>query len=179
MHAERSPAPHEAHRSDPSPALASALARFERPRVTGRPPRPEPLLDTRARAIARAIEDELVEWATTMPDGDVRRVNVTCHVQLVSDGERWVGHTESLGARGTFVATYLQRPIGSDVELRVELPTGRVIDATATVAGHRPPGGPARAGLQLSFGEIAPESVRELSEVMHVMSGELWRELRT
>lgn len=178
MHADRSPAPSEALRSDPSPALVSALVRFERPRVTGRPPRPEPLLDTRARAIVRAIEDELVEWATAMPRGDTRRVDVTCHVQLVSNGERWVGHTESLGARGAFVATYLQRPIGADVEVRVELPTGRVIDATATVAGQRVPGGRGRAGLQLSFDAMPPESVRELSEVLRVMSGDLWRELR-
>lgn len=178
MHADRSPASREALRSDPSAGLASALVRFERPRVTDLPPRPQPLLDARARGIARAIEDELVEWATAMPDGDARRVDVSCHVQLVSNGERWVGHTESLGSRGAFVATFLQRPIGTDVEVRVELPTGRVIDAVATVAGHRPHGGRGRAGLQLAFDTMPPESVRELSEVLHVMSGELWRELR-
>lgn len=178
MHADRSPASREALSPDTTPALVSALVRFERPRVTGRPPRPAPLLDARARAIARAIEDELVEWATAMPAGDTRRVDVSCHVQIVSDGERWVGHTESLGARGAFVATYLQRPIGADVEIRVELPTGRVIDATATVAGHRPHGGRGRAGLQLAFDAMPPESVRELSEVLLVMSGELWRDVR-
>ncbi len=167
-------------RLEPVPVdVVSALARFERPaRVTGRPARPAPMLDARSRAIARAIEDELVEWATAMPEGDVRRVDVSCHVQLVSDGERWVGHTQSLGARGAFVATFLQRPIGSPVELRIELPTGSVIDLVATVVGQRPPGGRGRAGLQLAFGAMSPESVRQLSELMHVMSGELWRTLR-
>jgi hypothetical protein len=159
--------------------LVSALARFERPaRVTGRPARPQPILDARSRAIARAIEDELVEWATAMPEGDARRVDVSCHVQLVSEGERWVGHTETLGARGAFVATFLQRPIGSAVDLRIELPTGTVIDLRGIVAGQRPPGGRGRAGLQIAFGLMSPESVRQLAELMHVMSGELWKTLR-
>ncbi|MFN7702741.1 MAG: PilZ domain-containing protein [Deltaproteobacteria bacterium] len=159
-------------------ALAAALARFDRPRITGRPPAPGSSLDVRASAISRAIEDELLAWLTAHPKTDARRVDVSCHVQLVAEGERWVGHTENLGHRGAFVATYLQVPLGASVEVRIELPTGCVIDVTAIVAGHRPPGGRGRAGLQLCFDAVPPESAHRISEVLQALSGELWRDLR-
>ncbi|MBN8614149.1 MAG: PilZ domain-containing protein [Deltaproteobacteria bacterium] len=159
-------------------SFESALARFEPARVTARPPAPRPILDVRARAIARAIEEELSAWRAVLDVDDARRIDLSCHVELVAEGERWVGHTETMGARGAFVATYLRASIGDAVELKIELPTGHTLEVTATVAGHRSPGGRARAGLQVVFDALTPTDTRELSEMLRVMSGELWRDLR-
>lgn len=177
MHSVRSLVSAESPRS-PSHVLDTALARFEPARVTAHPPAPRPLLDVRAREIARAIEEELSAWRAVLPADDARRIDLCCHVQLRAHGEHWVGHTESIGARGAFVATYLRGSIGDVVALEIELPTGRTIEAIATVAGQRPPGGRGRAGLQLAFDTLTSTNTRELSEVLRVMSGELWRDLR-
>lgn len=161
-----------------SSTLDASLTRFEHGHTTDRPPGPRPILDTRARAICRAIEEELSAWRAVISPSDARRVDLNCHVEIVCKGERWVGHTESIGARGAFVATHVRAHVGDVIEVKIDLPTGGVIEAVATVAGQRMRGGAGRAGLQLAFDTLEPRSTAELSELLRVMSGELWRDLR-
>jgi len=99
----------------------------------------QPALDLRARGIADAIAEELAEHREATQDPP-SRIEASLHVGLVCGGQHWVGYTETLDVRGIYVTTYLTRPIGSDVELLLELPTGRVLDIHAVVAGVRPEG---------------------------------------
>ncbi len=144
----------------------------DRPARTRPPSFEEPLISV----IARAIEEELDAWNLALPSHH-SFVDMTCHVQLEADGERWVGQTESLGTHGAFVATYLRRPVGSPVTLRLAVPTGHALEARGTITAqrevHTSPRRP--AGLQIAFASMPPSTTRELAEMVRVMSGELWR----
>lgn len=150
----------------------------DRPPIEAVPRAPRSAKDVRTAAIACAIEDELRDWSALAPETEsARRVDVSCHVALVADGEHWVGHTETLGARGAFVASYLLRPVGTRIRARIELPTAQTIEVVAAVAGHRPAreGSALPPGMQLAFDEISPESERRLAELLHTMSVAFWR----
>ena len=139
---------------------------------------PSGALDSRSVAIARAIADELFEWSSLCPETETaQRIDLSCHVGLVADGEHWVGHTENLGARGAFVASYLVRPAGAQLRALIELPTTQVIDVVATVAGHRPArdGSARSAGMQLVFGAMSGESKHGLAQLLHALSVDFWR----
>lgn len=114
-------------------------ARLNRGRLRLVPPldASAPALDERARAIADAIAEELADYrAVTLASPE--RIEASLFARIVCGGEHWVGHTETLDTRGVFVTTYLTRPIGSDVELLLELPTSRVIEVHGVVVGVRP-----------------------------------------
>ena len=133
-------------------------------------------LDDRANAIACAITEELVTMrATTM--AAPARVDLSLHVGLVAEGEHWVGFTESVGSRAIFVATYLTRPIGSDVRVLLELPNGFVVDAIAKVAGVRgevvsPVTLP---GMELRLVTMSDEDAARLADLVEVSSPDFWR----
>ena len=134
--------------------------------------------EKRAMDIARAIEAELFEWSEVGTDTEtVRRVDVSCHVGLVADGEHWVGHTENLGARGAFVASYLARPIGARLRALIELPTTQTIDVLAIVSGQRLArvGSMQLPGMQLAFDTMSSEDMQRLRDVLHMMSVDFWR----
>lgn len=135
-------------------------------------------LDDRARAIALAITEELATMRATAM-APPARVDLSLHVGLVADGEHWVGFTESVGARAIFVATYLTRPIGSDVQVLLELPNGFVVDAIAKVAGVRTEGdGPITLpGMELRLVTMSDEDAARLTDLVEVSSPDFWRGL--
>lgn len=137
-------------------------------------------LDDRARAIALAITEELATMRATalVPPA---RVDLSLHVGLVADAEHWVGFTESVGARAVFVATYLTRPVGSELRVLIELPSGHVVDAIAKVAGVREEvDGPVTLpGMELRLVTMSDDDAARLTDLVEVSSPDFWRGLFT
>lgn len=55
------------------------------------------------------------------------RVELEADVSLYSDTNFWSGYTEDVSEGGLFVASWHLHPIGTQVEVAFELPTGRAI----------------------------------------------------
>ena len=60
-------------------------------------------------------------WSDTR---NANRHTIEMEVGIASESNFYLGFTENLSAGGMFVATYVLRPIGSKVEVALELPTG-------------------------------------------------------
>jgi hypothetical protein len=137
-------------------------------------------LDDRARAIALAITEELATMRATAM-APPARVDLSLHVGLVAESEHWVGFTESVGACALFVATYLTRPIGTELRVLLELPSGHVVDAVAKVAGVREEvDGPVTLpGMELRLVTMSDDDGARLADLVEVSSPDFWRGLFT
>ena len=94
------------------------------------------------RSEAEALDDELRGEATIlsvapMPEGGHRREHSRFHVDLDvtvgSDHNFYAGFAENLSAGGVFIATHKLKPVGSSIELTINLPDGIQIRATGEV----------------------------------------------
>jgi uncharacterized protein (TIGR02266 family) len=94
------------------------------------------------RSEAEALDDELRGEATIlsvapMPDAGHRREHSRFHVDLDvtvgSDHNFYAGFAENLSAGGVFIATHKLKPVGSTIELTINLPDGVQIRATGEV----------------------------------------------
>jgi uncharacterized protein (TIGR02266 family) len=94
------------------------------------------------RSEAEALDDELRSEATIlsvapMEDGAHRREHSRFHVDLDvtvgSDHNFYAGFAENLSAGGVFIATHKLKPVGSSIELTINLPDGIQIRATGEV----------------------------------------------
>jgi uncharacterized protein (TIGR02266 family) len=77
-------------------------------------------------SLAPAPADEELARASFPPDSDrahrdSTRRGIELEVGLLSESNFYVGFTENLSESGVFVATYLVRPLGSKVELSLQL----------------------------------------------------------
>lgn len=138
----------------------------------------ESTADERVRAIAEAIAEELTDMREggEMPPS---RVEIALHVALVSDDEHWVGHTKTIDRRALYVTTYLTRPVGSTLELRIELPDGATLEAVVVVAGVREvqAGSHGLPGLELRITSMSSAATRRWGELIELSSGHFWSTL--
>lgn len=89
------------------------------------------------------------------------RFAVDLDVTVGSDHNFYAGFAENLSAGGVFIATHKLKPVGSQIELTINLPEGAQIRATGQVRWIRvfnersdtPP------GMGVRFDELAPTSV--------------------
>lgn len=125
----------------------------------------------RAHSEPEALEEpELRSEATIlsvapMSDGAHRREHSRFHVDLDvtvgSDHNFYAGFAENLSAGGVFIATHKLKPVGSKIELTINLPDGVQIRATGEVRWIRvfneqsdtPP------GMGVRFNDLAEASV--------------------
>lgn len=122
------------------------------------------------RSEAEALDDELRGEATIlsvapMADGGHRREHSRFHVDLDvtvgSDHNFYAGFAENLSAGGVFIATHKLKPVGSSIELTINLPDGIQIRAVGEVRWIRvfneqsdtPP------GMGVRFNDLAEASV--------------------
>jgi uncharacterized protein (TIGR02266 family) len=91
---------------------------------------------------AEALDDELRGEATIlsvapMSDASRRREHSRFHVDLDvtvgSDHNFYAGFAENLSAGGVFIATHKLKPVGSSIELTINLPDSIQIRATGEV----------------------------------------------
>ena len=119
---------------------------------------------------AEALDDELRGEATIlsvapMADAAPRREHSRFHVDLDvtvgSDHNFYAGFAENLSAGGVFIATHKLKPVGSAIELTINLPDGVQLRATGEVRWIRvfneqsdtPP------GMGVRFNDLADASV--------------------
>lgn len=119
---------------------------------------------------AEALDESEFREATIlsvapMPDAGHRREHsrfaVDLDVTVGSDHNFYAGFAENLSAGGVFIATHKLKPVGSQIELTINLPEGVQIRATGQVRWIRvfnersdtPP------GMGVRFDELAPASV--------------------
>jgi uncharacterized protein (TIGR02266 family) len=122
------------------------------------------------RSEAEALDDELRGEATIlsvapMSDASHRREHSRFHVDLDvtvgSDHNFYAGFAENLSAGGVFIATHKLKPVGSSIELTINLPDGVQIRAEGEVRWIRvfnersdvPP------GMGVKFNNLAAASV--------------------
>lgn len=129
------------------------------------------------RGEAEALDDELRGEATIlsvapMPDASHRREHSRFHVDLDvtvgSDHNFYAGFAENLSAGGVFIATHKLKPVGSPIELTINLPDGIQIRATGEVRWIRvfnersdtPP------GMGVRFNGLAEASVALIQDFL-------------
>ena len=122
------------------------------------------------RSEAEALDDEVRGEATIlsvapMSEGGHRREHSRFHVDLDvtvgSDHNFYAGFAENLSAGGVFIATHKLKPVGSSIELTINLPDGIQIRAVGEVRWIRvfneqsdtPP------GMGVRFNDLADASV--------------------
>lgn len=133
-------------------------------------------LDARpARTEAEAIDDDERRSEATIrsmvpqeEDGAHRREYsrfcVDLDVTVGSDHNFYAGFAENLSAGGVFIATHKLKPVGSKIELSINLPDGVQMRALGEVRWIRvfnetsdtPP------GMGVRFSEISPEAVASI-----------------
>jgi uncharacterized protein (TIGR02266 family) len=119
---------------------------------------------------AEALDDELRGEATILSvaplaDAAHRREHSRFHVDLDvtvgSDHNFYAGFAENLSAGGVFIATHKLKPVGSAIELTINLPDGVQLRATGEVRWIRvfneqsdtPP------GMGVRFNDLADASI--------------------
>jgi uncharacterized protein (TIGR02266 family) len=95
---------------------------------------------------AEALDDELrgeatilsvVPPADTAPRREHSRFHVDLDVTVGSDHNFYAGFAENLSAGGVFIATHKLKPVGSQIELTINLPDGVQLRATGNVCWIR------------------------------------------
>ena len=76
---------------------------------------------------------------------------VELEVGIASDSNFYVGFTENLSAGGVFVATYNQKPIGSELSVVLTLPTGEELRVPGVVRWLRSPSPDSWPGMGVQF----------------------------
>ncbi len=86
------------------------------------------------------------------------RAELVADVSLYSETNFWNGWSEDLSEGGLFVATYDLRPLGTQFDLRFELPTGHEVRTRGEVRWHRGAreGSDAQPGMGIRFLDLAP-----------------------
>jgi uncharacterized protein (TIGR02266 family) len=120
---------------------------------------------------AEALDDELRGEATihsvaplsdaATPRREHSRFHVDLDVTVGSDHNFYAGFAENLSAGGVFIATHKLKPVGSAIELTINLPDGVQLRATGEVRWIRvfneqsdtPP------GMGVRFNDLADASV--------------------
>ena len=118
-------------------------------------------------------DDQLREEATILSvapeaESDHRRehsrFSVDLDVTIGSDHNFYAGFAENLSAGGVFIATHKLKPVGSKIELSINLPDGAQVRALGEVRWVRvfneqsdtPP------GMGVKFDEVAPSSAEAI-----------------
>jgi len=85
------------------------------------------------------------------------RISLAVAIDLGSDSHFFSGLSGDVSEGGVFVQTYRELPLGSEVEIDFDLPTGR-IQTHGTVRWHRSPSESAPPGVGIAFQELADEA---------------------
>ncbi len=130
--------------------------------------------DLRTRAIADAIAEEVSDLRAISVMAPAR-VELALHVRFVEGVEHWVGYTKTAGRRAIFVTTYLIRPIGHELEMKIELPNGVTIDVQGMVAGVRAPEtASSLPGMEVRLTSMSSADAELWRSTIEIASGDFW-----
>lgn len=98
------------------------------------------------------------------PKPDERRDHARAHleadVSLYSPTHFWTGFSEDLSEGGLFVATYQHVPIGTEIDLEFELPTGYAVKTIGVVRWVREGDDDTMPGVGVQFLRLTDEDQR-------------------
>jgi uncharacterized protein (TIGR02266 family) len=83
-----------------------------------------------------------------------RRKSLEARVDLHSDSNFFSGFSSNISDGGLFIATEVDLPLGTEVDLRFSLPDGSIVASTGLVCWRRPPNPDLPTGLGLQFGHL-------------------------
>jgi uncharacterized protein (TIGR02266 family) len=137
--------------------VGTDLVSIEPPPLEPRAPSVPPI--SSARPLSRPPR------ASVKPPGsgswaDARRAPrqvVELEVGMRSDSNLYVGFTENLSCAGVFIATYVLRPIGAEVEVSLTFEGGEALRVTGTVRWQRAPTPDAWPGIGVAFERLSAE----------------------
>jgi uncharacterized protein (TIGR02266 family) len=141
-------------------------------RAAARPPRSEAEAldeeDLRGEAKILSLAPQSGELSPGEHRREHARFTVDLDVTVGSDHNFYAGFAENLSAGGVFIATHKLKPVGSTIELSVNLPEGVTIRAVGQVRWVRifneqsdtPP------GMGVKFTEIDQASVTAIGEFL-------------
>ncbi len=106
-----------------------------------------------------------------------QRATLETDVSLYSDTNFWSGYTEDVSEGGLFVAAWQLLPLGTSVEIEVELPTGYRIKTPGEVRWHREGNQDgAKPGMGLRFLELAEADLRAIQTFIKHRAPLFWDE---
>lgn len=148
----RGPAIREA---PPAPAPRSAPPELARPSANapsgGRSEAPTPVEDV--PAVPAGAQPVTGQSAPVIRQN--RRKSLEARVDLHSDSNFFSGFSSNISDGGIFIATEVDLPLGTEVDLRFTLPDGSTVASTGVVCWRRPPNPDLPTGLGLQFGHLA------------------------
>ncbi len=130
------------------------------------------------RSEAEALDEQerhdeaLIRSLAPVPDPEHRREHSRFHVDLDvtvgSDHNFYAGFAENLSAGGVFIATHKLKPVGSKIELTINLPDGAQLSAAGQVRWIRvfnelsdtPP------GMGVQFSSLPDASVQLIQDFL-------------
>jgi uncharacterized protein (TIGR02266 family) len=95
-----------------------------------------------------------------------QRVAVDVEVDLASEHQFFVGYSEDLSDGGLFVATYVTHPVGTELELRIELADFGSLEMMGRVVWMRERSDHSPPGMGIVFEQIGPE---QNEAIMHFL----------
>ncbi|MDB4940938.1 MAG: hypothetical protein JWP97_472 [Labilithrix sp.] len=108
----------------------------------------------RSEAPHPATAEEREHWSDTR---GANRHTVEIEVGISSESNFYLGFTENLSAGGVFVATYLAKPLGAEVVVALELPTGESLRIPGVVRWHRDGTSEGWPGMGVQFEGLSAE----------------------
>jgi uncharacterized protein (TIGR02266 family) len=94
------------------------------------------------------------------------RVLVDVEVDLASDHQFFVGYSEDLSDGGLFVATYATHPVGTELELRIDLADLGSLEMKGRVVWIREASDHAPPGMGIAFERMVPEQHEAIMEFL-------------
>jgi len=124
---------------------------------------------------------ESTSGMTAAPAADERRTHeraaLEADVSLYSDNNFWSGYTEDVSEGGLFVASWEQHPIGAQLDIALELPTGHRVRTRGEVRWLREhtDDGP-RPGMGIRFLSLSDADLRAIQTFVKHRAPLFWDE---
>ena len=138
-------------------------ARLERKRsVEGLSPLEEEIWANLRRYLSKRLNPEA-------PKGDDRRASLRVATEISCT---WApvarahdGSVVNLSRSGVFLRTEAPPPVGEEISIRFALPEGGVLEVAGIVANHAQGSDPARRGMGVRFGPMAPHAMKIIDDL--------------
>lgn len=105
-----------------------------------------------------------------------RRAELSADVSLYSETNFWSGLTEDVSEGGLFIATWHEYPLGTQIDLKFELPNSHVVSARGEVRWHRDESEHFSPGVGIRFTDLREEDLAQIQAFIRHRSPLLYDE---
>ena len=115
------------------------------------------------RRVSLRVDAELTSGQSVL--APAAAVDAELVIEFVQDSHFVTGLSRDLSRGGIFVATYQRLPVGTKINLSIELPNGHVVEARGAVRWIEEPNDAVeRPGMGVVFTDICPGAVAAIAE---------------